>query len=214
MHSRRRTKLAALAASLAIASLLLIGCVPPPTGISATAGDRSATVKFLAHDPGPGFTMEYEVRSLPGDRVVLVRDPRRSASATVSGLDNGTEYRFVVRSRRSSDPRDVWGAWSEPTAPVVPRGKPAAPTISRVAGFVDLETGCTARVTFTPGSNGGQPISRYEVTVSGDSAPVSGSSSPIEVRGLTPHTSYGFTVKAFNASGASPASATFTGSCS
>ena len=134
-----------------------------------------------------------------------------SSYVVVDGLTNGTPYTFQVRGLSESGGS---GAWSEPTAPVVPRGRPAAPTISRVAGFVELDSGCTARVTFSPGSDGGSAVTGYEVTVSEDTPPVRGSSSPIEVPGLVPHKSYGFTVRAINAAGAGPASVSFTGSCS
>ena len=211
MLSNRRTTFAAIAAPLAVVSLLLVGCTAsPPTGIHAVAGDGSATVSF-ATETEPGVAFDYEVRSIPGDHSGFGTGSTSSLSVVVDGLDNGTEYRFAVRSRGRDG---YWSEWSTPTDPVTPKGRPAAPTISRVAGFVDLEAGCTARVTFTVGSDNGAPITGYEVSVSGGSAPVRGTSSPIEVPGLTPHTPYTFTVRAINAAGAGPASAVFTGSCS
>ena len=143
---------------------------------------------------------------MPGDRIVTAAGD----SAWIDGLQNGTAYTFMARARVGTG---GWSGWSEPSAPVVPTGAPTAPTITRVAGFVDL-SGCTARVTFTPRSNGGLPVTGYEVAVSEDAAPVRGTTSPIEVTGLLAHKQYRFTVKAFNARGASPVSATFTGSCS
>ena len=211
MLTSRRSTLARFALPLAMLSLLLVACVPPPGGISAFARDGAAKIEFEAHRGGMGQLYIYEVMSIPGDHSKVVYDDH---ATLVTGLENGTEYRFKMRSRRSSDPDGTWGPWSEPSAPVVPRGRPAAPAISQVAGFVDLETGCTARVTFTPGSDNGAPITGYEVSVTGGSAPVRGTRSPIEVSGLTPHTPYTFTVRAINAAGASPASAAFTGSCS
>ncbi len=204
MLSPRRSTIAIVAAPLAVLSLLLLGCAaPPPASISATAGDGRATVSYT--DLGPDF--DYEVRAMPGNHISRTDRTRTD----VTGLDNGTEYTLFVRAKGIAG---IWGEWSEGSAPVVPRGKPAAPTISRVAGFVDLETGCTARVTFAPGSDNGAPITGYEVSVTGGSAPVRGTSSPVEVSGLTPHTPYTFTVRAINAAGAGPASAAFTGSCS
>lgn len=211
MLSNKRATFAAIVTPLALVSLLITGCTASaPAGLHAVPGDRSATVMFPSNTEF-GVAFDWEVRSIPGDHSGFDSSSTPSVSVVVDGLDNGTEYRFVARARGRDG---YWSEWSEPSGPVTPRGKPAAPTISRVAGFVDLATGCTARVTFSPGPNGGQPITGYEVTVSEDSAPVRGTSSPIEVPGLTPHQQYDFTVRAINASGAGPASATFTGPCS
>ena len=204
MLMNRRRSLAALALPLAVSSLLLLGCTAsPPAGVSATAGDGSALVRFSTAQPA----FDHEIRSMPGGHIVQTKDDR----GWVNGLENGTSYTFAVRSRGHDR---LWSDWSAPSAPVVPTGPPAAPTITRVAGFVDLGAGCTARVTFEPGSDGGLPITEYEVAVSGGSSPVRGATSPIEVPGLDPHTPYDFTVRAFNDRGASATSATFTGSCS
>ncbi len=204
MLSTRRSTLAVLAAPLAVLSLVLLGCVPaPPAAISVRAGDSQAQVSF-----GDFIAASYEVLVMPGERIVSA--PKNN-HVMITGLANGTPYTFQVRGLSSTG---AAGAWSAPSAPVVPAGRPAAPTITRVAGFVDLETGCTARVTFSPGWNGGSAITRYEVTVAGRTTVVSGTSSPIEVPGLLQHTPYDFTVRAVNELGAGPASPSFAGSCS
>jgi hypothetical protein len=58
-----------------------------------------------------------------------------------------------------------------------------------------------------PTSNGGAAITSYTATSSPGGLSKTGTSSPLVVAGLTPGTSYTFTVKATNVSGAGPASA-------
>ncbi len=204
MLKDRRRSIILLAAPLAVAALLLAGCTAsPPTGVTATAGDGWARVTFGSGDPA----FVHEVRSNPGDVSVNTSEDR----VDIHGLQNGIAYTFSVRSKGLDG---LWSDWSAPSAPVTPTGPPSAPTITGVTGFVDLMTGCTARVAVEPGSDGGVPITEYEVTVSGGSAPVRGTTSPIEVTGLTQHTTYDFTVRAINERGTSPSSATFTGVCS
>lgn len=201
MHMIRRTSLAAAAAL--VLAVLAAGCTAtPPASLNVTAGDGTAVVDFESH-----HVFTYQIEVMPGGRIVDVP----TSPAVVTGLTNGTAYTFAVRAISAAG---VKGDWSAHSAPVTPKGRPSAPTITSVAGFVSLD-GCTARVAVTPASNGGSPILRYEVTSSANpSHPVTGTSSPIEVPGLLQHTPYTFTVTAVNALGASPASAPFTGTCS
>lgn len=82
----------------------------------------------------------------------------------------------------------------------------AAPTAVAVAGRI-------GRVSFTAPANGGQPISGYTVTSSPGGFTGTGTTSPIDVTGLTVSTAYTFTIRATNEIGqsvASPASNSIT----
>lgn len=75
--------------------------------------------------------------------------------------------------------------------------KPSAPSIgtaTRTSGAISIP--------FTPGFNGGSPVTSYTVTAS-SGATFTGASSPITATGLTLGTSYTFTVTATNAIGTS-----------
>lgn len=81
---------------------------------------------------------------------------------------------------------------------------PGAPTI----GTATPQAGAKTSVAFTPpGSDGGSLITSYTVTSSPGGITGTGTSSPIVVTGLTPTTSYTFTVRATNEIGQGTASA-------
>lgn len=81
---------------------------------------------------------------------------------------------------------------------------PGAPTV----GTAVLVSSTEVDVAFTaPASSGGIAITGYTVTANPGGATATGSGSPIRVTGLTPGTSYTFTVTATNSAGTGSASA-------
>jgi putative cell wall-binding protein len=169
-----------------------------PRNPSATAGDRSATVRWSAPSSTGGATITaYQVTATPGGAVVTTSGSARSA--TVSNLTNGIAYTFTVTATNAAGT----GPASAATAPVTPNGVPGAPTnVAAVAG--------DERVTVTwspPTTTGGSAISSYTVTASpgGRSASTNGSGRSATVTGLTNGTAYTFTVRATNSQGTGPA---------
>ena len=80
---------------------------------------------------------------------------------------------------------------------------PGPPTAATATAGVE-----SARVGFAgPTAIGGAPVTSYTVTPSPGGPPAIGATSPITVTGLTPGTSYTFTVTAANSAGSGPASA-------
>ncbi|GAA3401468.1 fibronectin type III domain-containing protein [Paenibacillus hodogayensis] len=167
-----------------------------PTGVTATttAGGQ-ATISFTppANNGGSAIT---------GYKVVSSPDGRTGTGATspiaVTGLTNGTAYTFtVVATNAIGD-----SAFSEPSNSVTPTDKPDAPV------SVTAQPGNgQATVSFTPGADGGSPVSGYTVTAQPGGATATGTTSPITVAGLTNLTAYTFTVVAHNAQGDSQPSA-------
>lgn len=194
-------RLPALVVAAALALLLASCTASPPASLTVTPGDGQVTVAF-AED---GTAIRYEVMAMPGGHSTV-----GLPSLRLAGLTNGTAYTISVRALGDLG----WSDWTVHPTAVVPVGPPTAPTITAVTGVVDLH-GCTAEVVFTAGSDGGSPVTRYEVVTSADpDAVVVGADSPIQVPALAPHTSYDFTVRAVNAKGTGPASATYTAPCS
>ncbi len=76
---------------------------PPgaPADVSATAGDRQATVEWTAPaDDGGSAITSYTVTSSPGGKTATVGGSKRTA--TITGLTNGTTYRFTVTATNSA----------------------------------------------------------------------------------------------------------------
>src|SRR4029079_10750140 len=182
-----------------------------PTGVSAVAGDASATVRFSAagSDGGSaisGYTVTAVDATTPGNGGQVVSGG--GSPLVVSGLTNGDVYSFTVTATNGVGTGPA-SAPSNSVTPSAPASVPGAPTgVSAVAGDA------SATVSFSaPGSDGGSAISGYTVTAVDATTPgnggqvVSGGGSPLVVSGLTNGDVYSFTVTATNGVGTGPASA-------
>ena len=172
-----------------------------PRSVSATAGNTSATVtwKSPASD-GRSPVTGYRVLAQPGAVEVTVGGDARTA--TVSGLANGTRYRFVVAAVNSVGK----GTDSERTGNVVPTvGPPGKPASVQASG-----TGKGVKVGWQAGDDGGSPITGYEITASPGGATVraAAGATSATVGGLRAGTAYVLTVRARNAKGRGPGQAT------
>ena len=182
---------------------------PPaaPTGVTATAGNASATVSWT---PPPGTVTSYSVTPYAGSTAgtpVTVTGSPPASTATVTGLTNGTAYTFKVTATNSLGT----GTASAPSNAVTPSAGavPAAPTgvTAATAGSGSVTVSWSAPTssssitsyTVTPfvGSTAGTPV-----TVSG-SPPATSTT----LSGLTNGTTYTFKVSATNSAGTGPASA-------
>jgi hypothetical protein len=124
-----------------------------PTGVTATAGNGTATVRWGVppdnRSPITGYTVSWPGGSLdvPGP------------SATVPGLANGTSYVFTVAARNGVGTGP--GASSNPVTPAAPVVPPSAP-VNAAAGY-DPATR-TATLTWAPPANlGGGTLLHYLV---------------------------------------------------
>jgi hypothetical protein len=172
-----------------------------PTGVSAVAGNASATVSWTAPANGGSAITGYTVTASPGGATASTTG---ATSATVTGLTNGTAYTFTVTATNSVGP----GPASTPSTPITPTAPtvPGAPTgVSAVAG------NASATVSWTAPANGGSAITGYTVTAApgGATASTTGATT-VAVNGLTNGTAYTFTVVATNSVGPGPASAPST----
>jgi hypothetical protein len=172
-----------------------------PTSVTATAGNTTATVTFIASANNGGAAITgYTVTSNPAGGT----DSNAGSTGlthTITGLTNGTAYTFTVVAANSAGSSAASTA-SNSVTPNVATTVPGVPTaVTAAAG------NASATVSFTaPVSDGGAAITGYTVTSNPGNFTATGTASPISVAGLINGTAYTFTVVATNSKGNSPAS--------
>lgn len=184
-----------------------------PTSVTASAGSAQASLSWTAPSTGGSAITDYivEFSSDSGVNWSTFSDgTSTAASATVTGLTNGTAYIFRVSAVNAVGT----GSVSSSSSAVTPSSgtAPLAPTsLSANAGSAQLALSWTA-----PSSNGGSAITGYSVqyTPAGGSATTvstGGTSTSYTLTGLTNGTAYTVAVAAVNAIGTSSYSSTASG---
>jgi hypothetical protein len=189
----------------------LVGAVPAaaavpdaPTIGTVLAGVASADVTWTppASDGGSPITV-YLIGVYVGfNSVMSVFAPPGGNDKVVTGLTNGTTYRFRVRAFNA----DGVSAYSKASDPVTPH--PAtAPGFAGISGAVGGD-GYALVSWFTP-PDGGSPITAYVVSAYVGFTPVASSivgpsETTWKLTGLTNGTSYRIRLRAYNAVGGGP----------
>jgi len=191
-----RNKFATGTASAASNSVTAIGIPDAPTiGTATFASGSSATVTFTPTNNGGLTPITYTVKSYPEGKTAS----GSSTSLTVTGLTTGQTYYFTVTATNSLGTSPESSA-SNSLAFIVPN----APTV----GLATMTGRTTARLQFTaPTNNGGPAVTSYTVVSTPGGITATGTSSPINLTGLTPGTSYTLKVYATNIIGNSSQSA-------
>lgn len=203
-------------AASTVASTTTFGVPDAPTSFTATAGNGTAALKWVApvNKGGTvlsGYTIQYSTTSDFAVIAGTVSALSTATTATISGLPAGSTYYFRIMANNVVGSSVAVGPISSTTFNV-----PSAPnTPSAVAGVTSATVKWTA-----PTSNGGSAITGYTVQASKTSdfatidATVAASSTAVSasVTGLTAGQSYFFRVLAKNVvgSGASSTSVSAT----
>ena len=177
-----------------------------PRNLSAEPGDTQVTLRWTAPQSDGGNSIDgYEYQQKTGNAPYgswtdIPGAGENTTEHTLTGLTNGTSYRFKVRAK---NPRGNGPESNEVTA--VPRTVPTAPqSFAATAGNGRVQLDWTA-----PASNGGLPINRYQYRYKAGSgsfttwANVPGSNvntTTYTVTGLTNGTVHTFEVRAATAS--------------
>lgn len=171
-----------------------------PQSVVATAGARSASVTFAEPlDDGGRAIAEYKVTASPGGASVSV--DAGTFAVTIGGLSPRVPHTFTVTATNEIGT----GAPSSPSNVVTPTGlPPGAPTsVTATAGPR------RATVSWVPPADAGDgPLLGYTITTNpgGTETSADAGATSAVITGLTPNTSYTFTVAARNAEGTGPAS--------
>ena len=193
-----------------IVGVIGVGSTTPdaPTSVTATVGDKQATVSWTAPaSDGGSVITSYTVTSSPGGFTATTVNGS-TTTAIVTGLANSTAYTFTVTATNAAGTSDASAA----SAAVTPGGAPGTPT-----GITATPTGPgEVTVSWTPPTNtGGTPITSYTVSsnTGGYTATVAGDQTTAVVTGIETGTSYTFSVVAANAvspgSASTPSSSVF-----
>lgn len=126
-----------------------------PTAVSATAGDRSASVSFNAPSSNGGATItNYTVTSSPGG----MTGTGSSSPITVNGLTNGTAYTFTVTATNSGGT----GVASTASSAVTPSALSMSPASGALtAATVGVPYSATVTI------SGGTPGYLWPISVNG-----------------------------------------------
>lgn len=171
-----------------------------PTGVTATAGNGSANVSWIAPaNPGDDAITGYTVTSSPGG----ISTDTTSAVGTIAGLTPGTAYSFRVTATSAAGT----GATSEASDQVTPYTTPEAPR-----AFAAVSSDSAAALSWAvPASDGFSALSGYVIeqsTAGGAYASVAApgpTETTARVTGLSNGSSYSFRISAVNAAGTGPA---------
>ena len=189
-------------------SLILSGSEPAapdaPSTPSALPGDSSATVSFTPPTSDGGSPVQHFDATCTSSNLGATTG---SASGTasplaVSGLTNGDTYTCVVTATNAIGTSTA----SAPSNTFIPQSASIAPSPPTIGSVASAGVGAVS-VSFTPGADGGSPITGFAATCTSlaghDSNTASGAGSPIIVTGLVGGTPYSCSVTATNVIGTS-----------
>ncbi|MCY3635874.1 MAG: fibronectin type III domain-containing protein [bacterium] len=181
-----------------------------PVNVTATPGDAQVTLAWTPGADNGSTIIRYEYTYDENGAAVNVWYPipgsnRHTTSYTVTGLANGTAYRFYLRAINLEGNGAVATAVSLPAIP--------ATTPDPVTELIATPGNSQATLTWIPGFDGGSPILYYEIRqriVNSPYGPWSimvgstAATTSFIVTGLTNGVTYQFQVRAVNAIGPTP----------
>ncbi len=176
-----------------------IGPPEPPGMVSAVGGHLNATVTWSAPSntgghPITGYRVYYGVSNPPS--TYYVDCGASTFERTISPLNGGTTYYFSVTALN-----DLGESGKPPALSAIPRTVPSVPTMG-----ILVPASSQISLTWSPGGNGGSPITSYNVYRSdasgGPYSLIASPTSPSHVdTGLTNGHAYWYEVSAVNIEG-------------
>jgi large repetitive protein len=173
-----------------------------PTSLSAATSNQTVTVSFT-----PGFNQGAAITNyqytIDGVNYGAFIPAQTTSPVTISGLTNGTTYTIGLKEVNVNGP-----SVASSTITATPSTVANAPT-----SLVATPGNQQISIAFTPGANGGSPITNYKYSTDGTNytafSPAQ-TTSPVLITALTNGTSYTVYLKEVNANGDSVASSSVT----
>lgn len=170
-----------------------------PSGLTVVGGNQKLTVSFTPPESTGGFAVtNYSYDVWPASETTHVENwqalttPKATSPIVISGLTNGTAYKFKLRAENASGAgqasAEIRGT---PKAEV-----PSAPTITNIsAGNASLTVAFNA-----PETDGGKPITSYKYSINNGVTKLdyTDTLSPIDIENLTNGTKYSVILYAVN----------------
>ncbi|HVJ95863.1 MAG TPA: fibronectin type III domain-containing protein, partial [Acidimicrobiia bacterium] len=173
-----------------------------PRTVKATNGNARVTLSWLkpTYDRGYPITSYVVSGKIPSTGAVIPTVTTTTLSATVTGLQNGTNYTFTVAARNSQ------GTGASSGGVGIKVGQPGA--VSAVTATIDFTS---ARLTWPAAASNGGAITQYQVRlyqngVADGSEIFKSAATTQTVTGLSSGGTYTFTVAAKNTYGYGPVS--------
>ncbi len=193
-----RNSIGSSTASVASSAVVWRTTPSMPTSVTATLNpDATASVSWSVASDGGSALTEQVVRTYKGSDLVATTSVSGSATGytTPAPLELGATYRFTVQARNSIGLGTVSGYSN---SLVIARAPGAATSV-----VAALRATSNAKITWTPGSNGGSALTRQVVRAYADgvylkSFDVSGTAKSLTLTGVSIGVSYTFTVQAVN----------------
>jgi len=174
-----------------------------PSGISASGGDGQVTISWAAASGATSYNIYWSdvagVTPSNGTRI-----PNAASGQTVTGLNNGTTYFFVVTAENAAG-ESALSSQKSATPDVIPPapGSPTQVTATAGAGQVTVSWGAVPLATSYNVYYLQAATIPTTASVIGTGIKLSSGSSPAVVSGLAAGSNYWFTVTALNAGGES-----------
>ena len=171
-----------------------------PTITSSTPLAGAVRVAFTPGNTGGSPVTGYTAQCVSTDGGANNTVTGTASPITVNGLSGAKSYRCRVSATNAvgTGPRSAYG-----DTVTIPTTAPGRPTVTSTTPLT-----ASARVAFTPGTDGGSPITGYTAqcrsTDGGRNRSTTGPASPITVTGLTSGNNYRCRVRATNAIGTGP----------
>lgn len=177
-----------------------------PVSMAAASAPQSAVLTWQVPasnggQPVTDYVVQYATNA-NGPFTTFADGTSTATTATVTGLTNTTAYVFRVAAVNTAGN----GPWSSLSG-ATPLGAPSAPTVGTITpGSSYLSVAFTA-----PSDNGGSAVTGYQYRLDGGTwTTAAGTTSPIQINGLTNGRSYAVQLRAVNTVGGGAASNTVT----